>query len=197
MLKTLFTAAALMLSVGCSACQSDPVLSDDTHTEIEPTSTGFLLLDACSFGLGDNACNFQLRDQDNNLWRLSTHMGDLVLIDLSAMWCGPCQYAATTAQHVQDLYEAQGFHYVTILVDDEQGNPVELSDLSFWATNFGITSAPVLQGSHDMLQSGGPSYGFPVTSWPTFILINRNQEVVWGMKGFNEATLIEAIEQYL
>ena len=113
------------------------------------------------------------------------------------MWCGPCQHAATTAQHIQDLYEAQGFHYVTILIDDEQGLPVEISDLSLWSTNFGITSAPVLQGSRDMLQSGGPSYGFPVTSWPTFIIINRNQEVVWGMRGFNENTLVEAIETYL
>tara|TARA_R110002051_G_scaffold288915_1_gene351768 strand:+ start:203 stop:796 length:594 start_codon:yes stop_codon:yes gene_type:complete len=197
MLKTLFTAVVLILGVGCNASSPDPVVFDDTHTEIESTSVGFLLLEECSFGIGDNACNFQLRDQNNNLWRLSTHIGDLVLIDLSAMWCGPCQHAATTAQHIQDLYEAQGFHYVTILIDDEQGLPVEIPDLSLWSTNFGITSAPVLQGSRDMLQSGGPSYGFPVTSWPTFIIINRNQEVVWGMRGFNEITLVEAIETYL
>ncbi len=36
-----------------------------------------------------------------------------------------------------------------------------------------------------------------MASKSTFVILNRNHEVVWGMYGFNEATLIEAIEAYL
>ena len=200
MLKTIFIAASLILSVSCGGCLPEfpeRTFPEDSQSDSESTTTGFLMLEECGYGIGDNACNFRLQDQNGELWRLSSHLGDLVLIDMSAMWCGPCQHAATTTQEVQDLYEAKGFHYVTILVDDPTGEPVELADLQSWAANFGITSAPILQGSRDMLQSGGASYGFPVTSWPTFIILNRNHEVVWGMYGFNEVTLTNAIETYL
>ena len=147
--------------------------------------------------MGDRACDYQLRDQNDSLWRLDSYLGDLILIDLSAMWCGPCQHAATTAQSTQDLYEAYGFHYVTVLIDDPTGEPVESADLELWANNYGILTAPILEGSRDLLQSGGATNGFPVTSWPTFILVNRKQEVVWGLRGFNEALILEAINNHI
>ena len=115
----------------------------------------------------------------------------MVLIDLSAMWCGPCQHAATTAQTTQDLYEAYGFHYVTVLIDDPTGEPIESADLATWSESYGIITAPILEGSRDLLQSGGATNGFPV------ILVNRKQEVVWGLRGFNEAMILEAIDTHI
>ena len=190
-----------LIAVGITfvmACSTPDLISESDSSPIEaPTTIGFLETTECSYSVGDKACDFQLRDQDDSLWRLDSHLGDVVLIDLSAMWCGPCQHAATTAQSTQDLYEAYGFHYVTVLIDDPTGEPIESADLGAWSESYGILTAPILEGSRDLLQSGGATNGFPVTSWPTFILVNRNQEVVWGLRGFNEATILEAIDEHI
>ena len=83
------------------------------------------------------------------------------------------------------------------MIDDPTGEPIESADLGAWSESYGILTAPILEGSRDLLQSGGATNGFPVTSWPTFILVNRNQEVVWGLRGFNEATILEAIDEHI
>jgi thiol-disulfide isomerase/thioredoxin len=120
-----------------------------------------------------------------------------VLLDLSAMWCAPCQSAAATAQATQDDYASQGFHYVTILVVDAQNNTMDASEATHWANTFGITSAPVLQGSRDLLVSGGAAHGYPLSSWPTFVFLDRSQTVAYGIYGFNEAWIRQVVEGLL
>jgi len=194
MLKT-FIVMGLFLSA-CSIPELQSKSEDSTEQNIV-SQIGFLESEECSYSIGAIACDFQLLDQNGIPWRLREHVGDVVLIDLSVMWCGPCQAAATTTQSTEDNYSHLGFHYITLLIDDANGDTVEQSECLSWATNFGIADAPVLAGLRNMLVSGGAEHGFPVNSWPTFILLNRNHEVVWGMYGFNESTLHATIEQYL
>jgi len=166
--------------------------------EAKPEELVFGFLEtACGHSVGENACDVRLLDQADQPWRLSDHLGDVVLLDLSAMWCAPCQTAAGTAQATQDHYSAQGFHYVTILVVDTTNDTMELAEAQQWATEFGITTAPVLQGSRDLLQSSGTAHGYPVTSWPTFIVIDRSQTVASGLRGFSESYIRTMIEDAL
>jgi len=190
----LFIVVGLLL-IGCATPVVQTNIQDSTAQTVE--TLGFLESEECSYSIEDNACDFQLLDQNGQPWRLENHLGDVVLIDLSVMWCGPCQYAATTAQSTEDVYSHLGFHYVTILMDNFTGSPAVESDCLSWATNFGITDAPVLVGDRDMLTSMGASCVFPVSSWPTFMILNRNHEVVWVMDGYSESALKAAIEQYL
>ena len=190
----LFIVVGLLL-IGCATPVVQANIQDSTTQTVE--TLGFLESEECSYSIEDNACDFQLLDQNGQPWRLENHLGDVVLIDLSVMWCGPCQYAATTAQSTEDVYSHLGFHYVTILMDNFTGSAAVESDCLSWATNFGITDAPVLVGDRDMLTSGGAVHGFPVSSWPTFIILNRNHEIVWAMDGYSESALKAAIEQYL
>ena len=167
---------------------------DDTAQKVLPL--GFLETD-CGHNIDDNACDFNLLDQNDNPWRLSDYTGDVILLDLSAMWCAPCQSAAQTAQATQDDYASKGFHYVTILVVDVQNDTVDVTETQQWAANFGITTAAVLQGSRDLLVSGGAAHGYPVTSWPTFIFLDRTQTVAYGIYGFNEGWIRQAVEDLL
>ena len=170
--------------------------SGATDTVPEVLTLGFLETD-CGHSVNDSACDFRLLDQNDNPWKLSDYAGDVVLLDLTAMYCAPCQAAAATAQATHDDYASKGFHYVTILVVDAQNDTVQLSEAQHWANTFGITSAPVLQGSRDLLVSGGASHGYPLTSWPTFVFIDRSQTVAYGLRGFNEAWIRNVVEGLL
>jgi len=181
---------------------SQPDLPKDTSAPEDTgdpvLATGFLENTDCGYDIGESACNFRLTDQNGNYWELDEHLGDLVLIDLSVMWCGPCKLAAETAQRTQDDYADQGFHYVTVLITDSQNDTLEQAEVADWANSFHILSAPVLLGSRDLLTTGGaPGYGFPATSWPTFILVSRSGDVAWGLYGFNESMIRTAIEDNL
>ena len=196
-----------ILMTACSACgPGELVITDDSaafvelqepEVEIVDTTIGFLETEDCGWQIGDKVCDFQLPDQDEELWRLSNNSGDLILLDLSVMWCGPCNVAAQTQQSVQDQYEDQGFQYVTVLIADSQNDTVEDSDLDLWTTMHSITSAPVLRGSRELLQSSGLSYGFPASSWPTFVIIDREGYLAFGMYGYSESMIIEEIESNL
>jgi len=170
--------------------------SGTTDTVPEVLTLGFLETE-CGHNISDQACDFRLLDKDDNPWKLSDHLGDVVLLDLSAMWCAPCQAAAATAQATQDDYASKGFHYVTILVVDAQNNTMDASEATHWASSFGITSAPVLQGSRDLLTSGGTAHGYPLSSWPTFVFLDRTHTVAYGIYGFNEAWIRQVVEGLL
>lgn len=148
--------------------------------------------DDCSQQKGDHPCDFTLMDQDGEEFNLYDHYGKIIILDFSAMWCGPCMMAAT---EVEDLHKKYGdkIVYVTVLIENENHNPPSKSDLKKWAKHFGIESAPVLGGSRDLMSSN-PNKGWPITAWPQFFIIDQNMIILDGFKGFY-AGLIEAIIQ--
>jgi len=213
MLRTMILGCLLFLG----ACTSDPgyesvVDSDDTTTEIVDTgSTGIRdsgtadtgtsdifesWIEAdCTTDIGSAICDFTLMDQNSDAVALSDAVASgAVLLDFSAMWCGPCQSAAETSQALQDKYASYGLTYVTVLVEDATVGTVDLVDLETWATSYGVT-APVLAGSRDLLQSsGGPYY---LQSWPTFYYISDTGVIEYYHGGYSEATLENNVEVLL
>tara|TARA_B100000131_G_C18011125_1_gene570531 strand:- start:384 stop:965 length:582 start_codon:yes stop_codon:yes gene_type:complete len=193
MKKILGILAILITACGPARLQTDTGNSAD---EVD-TTIGFLENSDCGWDLGENACDFQLQDQDEDLWRLSNNQGDLILLDFSVMWCGPCNNAAVSVQNTHDKYEKYGFQYVTVLLADAQNDTVEQEDIDSWTSAFSITTAPVLTGDRNMIGSTYNTHGFPIQSWPTFVLIDREGNVVYGLRGFNESWLVQEIEANL
>ena len=71
---------------------SDHTGALDAHEELDPI--GVIASDDCQhIEIGDKACNFRLTDQNGETWDLYTHIGDVIVIDFSTIWCGPCQMA--------------------------------------------------------------------------------------------------------
>ena len=138
-------------TIGCDARQVETAV---------PVVESPITWSDCSNKIGDHPCDFTLLDQNGDAWTLYDNFGKIVVLDLSAAWCYYCQVAATDAQVIQDRYASDDVIYVTLLLEDFEGNPgsVELSDL--WATQFGI-SAPILAGSRDMLNAD-PDLGWPL-----------------------------------
>ena len=186
----------LTLMLACTpALQTEESITYDTEAE-EEIVFGIQVDGVCGHAVGDEICDLILKDQNDDAWSLYDLEGDVILLDFSAMWCGPCQSAASTVQEMQDFYEAEGFHYITVLIDDTSGDTVEQDEAQFWADTFGIKTQPVLQGNRDLVD-GDPSLGYPISSWPTFIFVDRDLSVFWGIYGYSEEYLRMVIEDML
>ena len=74
--------------------------------------------------------------------------------------------------------------WVTIIVENDQGQSPGAEDLAEWVSDKGITNAVVLAGSRDLLDPTG-LYGFPLTSWPTFVLLDKDLKVFHGFSGWS------------
>ena len=187
----------VLILVGCS-CRGEPPEDDHPLDEIiySETDIGVHPDGYCGQDVGDDVCNLVLKDQDYDLWVLHENLGDVIVIDFSVMWCGPCQMAALTVEKMQQKYQYAGFQYVTVLIEDEHGHTPDREDAERWAEVFGIRTAPVLQGSRDLI-SEDLGQGWPLYSWPTIVIIDRNMVIHGGINGFSEEWIETNIQKLL
>lgn len=187
-MKKIIGLLSLAFLTACSAC-GPADLKTETAAPDDPYP--FAVWEDCSQVAGDHPCNFTLKDQNDEDVSLYDFYGSTIVLDLSAMWCGPCQAAASDVQATVERFE--GVRYITVLIDNLQGETPELNDVQTWASTFSITSEPVLQGSRELL-SADPTQGWPLNSWPTFILITSKMEVYLFQAGYNQQLLDVLIE---
>jgi thiol-disulfide isomerase/thioredoxin len=185
----------ILLFSSLLACTPELEVSDSSTEEVE-VALGVHASSTCSQIPGQSICNLALKDQDDKVWQLHSLKGNVVLLDFSAMWCSPCQSAATTVQKTQDDYESEGFSYITVLVDDPDGATIELDDVQAWVNSYGINTATVLQGNRDLIDYNAVK-GYPLASWPTFVFVDRDMNIYYGMYGFNEEFIRSKIEEML
>ena len=192
------------------ACANDKsAKSNDTHvaeqeideqiSEEPEEPIGIIAADDCQqVNLGDKACNIRLYDQDNNVWDMYDHVGDIILLDFSAAWCGPCQMAGHYLQPLQNDYRSAGVQVVTILIDGPTGGtpPTDL-DIDTWVTDHNVTDAPVLKGSRELIMDSTGVAGYQLSAYPTYIYIDRNMRFYAGHTGYDDTYAREKIDEAL
>ena len=124
-MRELFLSISLLALSACNC-------SDDTETADIVESP--ITWEDCSYEMNDHPCDFTLKDQDGKDWTLYDHFGDVIVLDFSTEWCGYCRIAAQEVEAIQTAYGGQDLTYVTILVEDQYGNPADVVDASEWAT---------------------------------------------------------------
>ena len=195
---TLFLSLVLGCSVSNKQSSETGIQQAQEQGEVfDPASVepGIQAGDCVQF-LGERPCDIVLKDQNGEYFRLYDHEGEVILLDFSAGWCGPCKAAARTVQETQDRYDEYGFLYVTVMVEDDGANSTTQSFANQWAHSYGIETPPVLQGSRELIDYEGIT-GYNVTGWPTFYVIDREMKLDSALRGFNEEWIKFHIEQLL
>ena len=185
----------LLLSLGCVTEVTIPEVETTDSEQIIEDPYSWATWDDCAHNAGDHPCNFSLMDQHEETVELYQHHNKVIVVDFSAMWCGVCRNIAAKGDEFIATYGADDFIWLTVLIDDSTGNPPDLADLQTWATAYGI-EAPVLAGNRDMIDVSGET-GYPITSWPTLVVIDRSMVLQYGINGWNEATVSGWVESLL
>ena len=172
----------------------DTMHSDSDEQEVSPITWS-----DCSGIPGDKACDFTFKDQNGDDWSLYDNYGTVMVIDFSTVWCGVCKSIAGDVQAHQDAYTSRGhdFLWVTVLVDGVSwGTPPEATDIQSWATTYGITSSPVLVGDRSVIDLSAQD-GYPISAWPTLVVVDDTLTVHNGILGWNESTVFGWVDEAL
>ena len=113
----------------------------------------------------------RLVDQYGDIVSLWQFHGMVIALDVSTMWCGPCQLLAREVDEVQEAYGHDDFIYLTMMPENVDGDTPNVTNLNEWADRNGV-SAPIL--SDDV----GHSYDIvPDQIWPRVMVIGRDLRV--------------------
>jgi peroxiredoxin len=180
--------------------------TNDTDTDTDATSSWTLPVNSWpstdgppdglqgeEFDVGDIVPDVRLPDQfgaEVSLWQF---FGNVIVLDVSTIWCLPCQALAEGTQETQDTYGAQGFTYVTVLQENNYFEPPTIDDLNLWVTEYGL-STPVLS---DGDKTGASVIDPTKPSWPVVLVIDREMRVHEKVDPPEDAGVRAAIEEVL
>jgi len=162
----------------------------DYEKQSEETPWSFVDWDSCSASIDDHACNFTLEDKDKKEVSLYDFYDQIIILDISAMWCGPCNAAASDIAEVKLIYP--GINYITVLVENEYGEPPTQEDLKNWSTRHSIDE-PVLRSDRSFI-SHDPNEGWPIEGWPTFYYIGKDMIIEHGHAGYSNQLISQNIQ---
>lgn len=147
-----------------------------------PENAGPSLTNAYGFdyyAVGDYAANFTYEDQHGEMVDLYSFCGQTVVMSFGAMWCGPCQDAASQMQAEMDEYAGEGLQLIELLIEDYNygGGEIAMDDQAYWADTFGFENIPVLgpdAGDYDSVW-----YNYEVDFYiPSFVVIGPDMQVL-------------------
>jgi len=138
-----------------SGTKTQPVISETKTQQAQPKQQQF-----------PDAPDFELKDLDGNLVKLSDHKGKVVIIDFWATWCGPCRRGIPEFIELQEEYGEDQLVILGVSVD--QG---DLSVVPAFAKNYNI-NYPVLYANMDIQRKYGP-----IRSIPTAFIVDTEGKV--------------------
>ncbi len=98
--------------------------------------------------------------------QLSDYRGQVVLVNLWATWCPPCQAEMPLFQQYFERHKAEGFTVIGV----EDGEPA--SDVKAFASKYGLTFPIWLDPAHE-----ATDHAFKTMNLPTSFVIDRSGQV--------------------
>ena len=122
--------------------------------------------------VGEPAPDFALRSLGDQNLRLSEHLGDVVVINFWATWCGPCRQEMPLLDEIYNKYKLAGLTLLSINIDDSAERAGEM------AQTLKVTYPVLLDERKEV------SRAYDVGSMPLTVLIDREGVVRYVSEGF-------------
>lgn len=183
------------LVVGCVPVLETPGGVDDSPwaspENIWPQSSPPAGLEGEGYDAGEVVPEFRLPDQHGDIVSLWQFYGSLVVVDISTMWCRPCQELATDVQATADEYRDDGLVYLTLLAQDFGSDVPDQDELNQWADEFGIAE-PIVGDVEAWSDRALPGQDFPGV-----FLVDRDMTMIGRVQPVDDEKLRAAIEENL
>lgn len=174
----LLVAAGLVLTL-VPSCKK----SDSANTSDGPAVMGVRF--------GNIAVSFTETDSNGIEFTLESLKGKVILLNFSAMWCGPCRAEVPHLLELYNKYKEQGLEIVQCIFQDEDGNPADIDDLARWIKEFGCPYIVI----NDPDSSSVNTYNFQAI--PFNIVIDRDFVIQYVAEGFDLDEIRRKITQNL
>jgi len=108
---------------------------------------------------GSDAPDFRAKVLCENRYKtLADYKGQVVLLNIWATWCGPCQVEIPSLEKLYKAYGDKGLKLVAVSIDDYVGE----DSIRAFAKNFGVTFE-VLHDSTHAIERAYQATGYPET----------------------------------
>lgn len=185
---------ALVLTLACIPVLETPGGADDGGDWLAPenrwpSATPPADLRGEGYARGDILPDFRMLDQFGDEVALWQFYGRAVVVDISTMWCSPCQELAATVQETADAYD--DLTYLTVLPQDLEYDVPAVDELLDWADAFDIEE-PVL--------ADGEGWSAGVVSddqYPAILVVDRDMRVHERVSPISDETIRDSVEEIL
>lgn len=184
-----------VLAAGCSPRNGIAVVSNEggdcEQSAWPPTPDSFLDYVGDGAVVGEQIGDWSLLDQHGCETDATQFLGAVTMVDISSVWCGPCNEAASTSMEVFEAIRAENraTWLITLLVQDEFAGPARVSDAEEWVENYDITYPVVV----DDAEAVRLDYG--VTAFPVFLFVAPDGTVFERIEGLaQDAEILDLME---
>jgi thiol-disulfide isomerase/thioredoxin len=160
-------------------------------------------VDDANNDIGELFARMVLQDQHGDyvdIYDFAGH-GKPIAIDISAIWCPPCNemsnwlegdtssYYESYWGNIDDMVNSGDMYWLTILGEDRSGGTVELEELEDWEEKYENPNIPVLAWSEDIESEFSPGDYTDISqlyinyAWPSVYFMDENFEIIAGPDG--------------
>ncbi|HKQ61075.1 MAG TPA: PQQ-dependent sugar dehydrogenase [Candidatus Polarisedimenticolaceae bacterium] len=157
--------------------------------------------DGPSWALWKCGRNFTLVDEFGQTRSLYEFRGQPVFLDLSAIWCAPCNSEANVVENLNSLFKDRGVRILTVLSDDSINSPSSPPGRPTppECRNWGDRAAP--NPDHTFPCWVDPDYAqaWPLYdkfgALPTNLILDTGMRVIYTEAGYDEVTIRARLSQ--